>query len=152
LLSAIPGVNVNIFNAATILHEYTCLNLRKAKRLPPKCARAGHNSSNQPMVYHVYILSNPSGVLYVGVINFLERRIMEHRTGSISGFTKKYGVQRLVYFEAVGDFRTAIAREKQLKCWRREKKVGLIRRQNPKFADLSGGLQLGLSGLWAKPR
>jgi putative endonuclease len=69
------------------------------------------------MVYHVYILSNPSGVLYIGVTNFLERRIMEHRTGGVSGFTKKYGVQRLVYFEAFGDNRTAIAREKQLKGW-----------------------------------
>ena len=89
------------------------------------------------MVYHVCILANASGVLYIGVTDFLERRILEHRTGSISGFTRKYGVQRLVYFEEFGDIRTAIAPEKQLKGWRREKNVALIRRQNPKFADLS---------------
>jgi putative endonuclease len=93
--------------------------------------------SSKVTVYHVYILSNPSGVLYTGVTNHLDRRIAEHKQKLISGFTKKYDVTRLVYFEAYGDVRNAIAREKQIKRWRREKKLALIRRMNPQFRDLS---------------
>ncbi len=88
-------------------------------------------------LYHVYILANPSGVLYTGVTNDLERRVAQHKQKLQSGFTKKYEVVRLVYLEPYGDIRNAISREKQIKRWRREKKLALIRNVNPKFRDLS---------------
>jgi putative endonuclease len=88
-------------------------------------------------VYHVYILASSSGVLYIGVTNHLERRVTEHKQQPRSGFTKKYQVFRLVYFEPFGDVRNAINREKQLKRWRRDKKIALIRGMIPKFRDLS---------------
>jgi putative endonuclease len=89
------------------------------------------------VVYNVYILANPTGVLYTGVTRCLERRVGEHRGKEIPGFTPKYDVVRLVYYEAFGDVRNAIAREKQPKRWRREKKLALIRLENPEFVDLS---------------
>ena len=92
------------------------------------------------VVYHVYILANASGVLYTGVTSGLERRVAQHKQGLFAGFTKEYEVKRLVYFEGFGDVRDAISREKQIKGWRREKKLALIRRMNPKFRDLSGEL------------
>jgi putative endonuclease len=93
------------------------------------------------MVYHVYVLASATGVLYIGVTSCLERRVGEHRRGDGSGFTTQYDVLRLVYFEAFGDVRDAIAREKQLKRWRREKKVKLIRWENPRFEDLSARIR-----------
>src|SRR5262249_31221066 len=89
------------------------------------------------MVYHTYILASASGVLYIGVTNHLERRGLQHKLGETRGFTKKYEVHRLVYFEEFGDVRNAIVREKQLKGWKREKKLELIRRVNPRMRDLS---------------
>jgi len=89
------------------------------------------------VVYHVYILASATGVLYVGVTNNLERRIAQHKEKRVSGFTKRYSVTRLVYFEAYGDVRNAITREKEIKAWRREKKLALIRSMNPSFRDLS---------------
>ena len=88
-------------------------------------------------VYHIYILASASGVLYIGVTNHLERRVTEHKQQLCPGFTKKYEVLRLVYFEPFGDVRNAISREKQLKRWRRSKKLALIRATNQKFRDLS---------------
>ncbi|MGB8324770.1 MAG: GIY-YIG nuclease family protein [Candidatus Acidiferrum sp.] len=88
-------------------------------------------------VFHVYILANSSGVLYTGVTIHLERRVAQHKQKSIPGFTKKYDVVRLVYFEPFGDVRNAISREKQIKRWRREKKLILIRAINPQLRDLS---------------
>ena len=89
------------------------------------------------VAYHVYILASASGVLYTGVTSALERRVMEHKQGLVDGFTKTYQVHRLVYYEAFGHVRDAIGREKQIKRWRREKKLALIRGMNPKFQDLS---------------
>jgi putative endonuclease len=74
------------------------------------------------MVYHMYIMASESGVLYTGVTNFLERRIAEHKLGKVEGLSKRYKTTKLVYFEPFEDVRNAIAREKQLKRWRREKK------------------------------
>jgi len=88
-------------------------------------------------VYHAYILASASGVLYTGVTNNLERRVSEHKQQLCSSFTKKYEVFRLVYFEPFGDAQNAINREKQIKRWRREKKLALIRGINPKFRDLT---------------
>jgi putative endonuclease len=89
------------------------------------------------VVYHVYILASASGVLYTGVTSDLERRVVQHKQGFCDGFTKEYEVKRLVYSEGFGDVREAISREKQIKRWRREKKLALIWRMNPKFRDLS---------------
>jgi putative endonuclease len=93
--------------------------------------------------YWVYILSSRNRVLYVGVTNDLQRRIAEHKSHLVPGFTAKYKVDRLVYFETMGDVRAAIAREKQIKGWRREKKAALIASANPDWEDVSAGWVLG---------
>jgi len=87
--------------------------------------------------YHVYIMSNISKMLYAGVTNNLEHRVLQHKAKLIDGFTKKYNLHRLVYFEAFGNIRDAIAREKQIKGWLRAKKVALIKSANPDWKDLS---------------
>jgi putative endonuclease len=87
--------------------------------------------------YWVYILSGRTRTLYVGVTNDLERRTYEHQNKLVPGFTSKYRVDRLVYFEEHADIRVAIEREKQIKSWRREKKMALIESRNPKWRDLS---------------
>ena len=87
--------------------------------------------------YYVYILASLSGTLYIGITSNLEKRMFDHKEGLIEGFTKKYEVHRVVYFESYDDVRTAINREKQLKRWRREKKVALIERINPSWRDLA---------------
>jgi putative endonuclease len=87
--------------------------------------------------FHVYILTNVSKVLYIGVTNDLERRIYEHKLKLVPGFSAKYNLHRLVYFEAFGHIGNAIAREKELKGWLRSKKVALIQSQNPKWLDLA---------------
>ena len=86
--------------------------------------------------YYVYILTNRSGTLYVGVTNDLERRIHEHRSGLVDGFTKAYRIHELVYFEECGEVVDAITREKQIKGWSRAKKVALIATLNPRWEDL----------------
>jgi len=89
-------------------------------------------------MYYVYILTNwDSKVMYVGMTNELQRRIYEHKNKLIEGFTKKYNINKLVYFEAVEDVVVAIAREKEIKKWRREKKNRLVMKQNPTWEDLS---------------
>jgi putative endonuclease len=88
--------------------------------------------------YWVYILTNkPHDTLYIGVTNSLERRIWQHKTKVLEGFTKRYGLNRLVYFEEFRDATNAIAREKELKGWLRRKKVDLIQKENPLWRDLS---------------
>jgi putative endonuclease len=82
-------------------------------------------------------MTNQSGTLYIGVTNNLERRIFEHKNLVIKGFTKKYNINRLVYFEETNDIVAAIEREKQLKGWRRDKKIALIASLNPEWKDLS---------------
>ena len=89
------------------------------------------------MTYYVYILSSPSRTIYVGMTNNLERRIYEHAQKLIPGFTSRYNVSRLVYFEETPDVYAAIAREKQLKGWRRARKIALIEASNPEWRDLS---------------
>ena len=86
--------------------------------------------------YYVYIMSNRTHTLYIGVTNNLLRRVEEHRAGTFGGFTSKYKLRRLVYFEHTDDIGGAIAREKQLKNWRREKKITLIEKMNPTWTDL----------------
>lgn len=89
--------------------------------------------------YYVYMLTNEyNNVLYIGVTNNLSRRVYEHQNGVVEGFTKRYHVHKLVWFESCNDVKDAIAREKQLKRWSREKKDALIRQMNPEWKDLSG--------------
>lgn len=89
-------------------------------------------------LYHVYIMTNLlDTVLYIGVTNNLARRIEEHRQKKFGGFTAKYNVTKLVYFEETSDIMTAIEREKIFKGWRRSKKDDLIRQMNPEWKDLS---------------
>jgi putative endonuclease len=89
-------------------------------------------------MYYVYILaSKRNGTLYIGVTNNLERRVAEHKLGTVEGFTKRYGVHILVYVESHDDVRTAIQPEKQLKKWNRQWKINLKEKTNPKWIDLS---------------
>ncbi len=88
--------------------------------------------------YFVYILTNQNNkVMYIGVTNDLNRRITEHKSHLISGFTQKYNVDKLVYFESTPDINSAIAREKQLKGWKRSKKDALIKAYNPDWKELA---------------
>ena len=88
--------------------------------------------------YSVYILTNKSNkVLYIGVTNDLTRRMYEHKNKMINGFTKKYNLNKLVYFDTTPDVRSALEREKQLENWHRDWKINLISEFNPKWKDLS---------------
>ncbi|HVT13724.1 MAG TPA: GIY-YIG nuclease family protein [Fimbriimonadaceae bacterium] len=86
--------------------------------------------------YYVYILASANRTLYTGVTNRLGNRVWQHKEGVFGGFTSKYRVHKLVYFEEFSEITEAIAREKQIKRWRREKKVFLIERNNPQWLDL----------------
>jgi putative endonuclease len=86
---------------------------------------------------YVYILaSRPGGAIYIGVTNDLVRRVYEHKSGAVPGFTKRYGIARLVYFEAYPDVRNALQREKNMKHWPRAYKMRLIVQDNPTWRDL----------------
>lgn len=87
--------------------------------------------------YYVYILSGPSETLYTRVTNDLERRVMEHKKKVVRGFSSKFNMNRLLYFESFNHPLDAIAAEKQIKGWLRKKKLDLIRTINPEFKDLS---------------
>jgi len=87
--------------------------------------------------YYVYILTNKSKTLYTGVTNNLSRRLYEHKNKLIDGFTKKYNIDKLVYYEIYNTPDEAIAREKQIKGWLRKKKVALIESMNKEWMDLS---------------
>ncbi len=86
--------------------------------------------------YYVYIMASYRGTLYTGVTNDLDRRVYEHRHKLVEGFTKKYNVSKLVYYEVTANVEAAIAREKQIKDWRRSKRVALIESMNPYWVDL----------------
>lgn len=85
--------------------------------------------------YYVYVMASISKVLYVGVTNDLIRRVLQHRLGLNNGFTKKYNCKRLVYYEYFTDINQAIKREKQLKGWKRNRKIELIETENPEWID-----------------
>ena len=88
--------------------------------------------------YYIYILSNWNNkVMYIGMTNNLNRRLYQHKHKLIEGFTKKYNVNKLVYFEETGIVQSAIYREKVLKGWKRDKKNKLVEKNNPKWNDLS---------------
>ena len=87
--------------------------------------------------YSVYILGSLSGTLYIGITSNLPFRVRQHKEHTFRGFTAEYEVDRLLYYETYGEVSTAIAREKQLKGWKRERKVALIEKSNPEWKDLS---------------
>ena len=94
-------------------------------------------------MYYVYILTNKGhSVLYTGVTNNLERRLYEHRNHLVPGFTDRYNVNKLVYFEYGNDVRSAIEREKQIKGWTRKRKEDLINTINPEWKDLGKEMEL----------
>ena len=86
------------------------------------------------------LASNKDGVLYIGVTNSLRRRIWQHQNNDIKGFTEKYHVHKLVYYEVYGEIADALSREKRMKEWRREWKIKLIEKDNPSWKDLSEDL------------
>jgi putative endonuclease len=87
--------------------------------------------------YYVYIMSSTSRRLYTGITNNVERRLYEHKHHLLKGFTDRYNIELLVYYEHFNEARAAIAREKQIKGWLRRKKIALIEAANPKWHDLS---------------
>ncbi len=87
--------------------------------------------------YYVYIMTNKSRTLYTGVTSNLIRRVYEHKNKLIDGFTKKYNITKLIYYELTNEVTSAIAREKQIKGWLRKKKFALIESMNPQWKDLS---------------
>ena len=87
--------------------------------------------------FYVYIMSSKSGTLYVGLTSDIKKRVYEHKNHLIAGFTDKYNIDRLLYIETMSEPASAINREKQIKAWRREKKVELIDLLNPEWNDLS---------------
>ena len=89
-------------------------------------------------MYYVYIMTNWNNrVLYTGITNDIERRVYEHKNKLIKGFTSKYNINKLVYFDYTSDVKSAIEKEKQIKGWRRQKKNELIQSKNPEWKDLS---------------
>ena len=91
--------------------------------------------------YYIYLITNKGlNVLYAGVTNNLIRRIYEHKNKLVEGFTKKYNVDRLIYYEVYSEISDAIAREKQIKGWARKKKNDLINQTNPEWKDLSADI------------
>jgi putative endonuclease len=90
-------------------------------------------------IYYVYIVASRTRVIYVGMTGFLMARILRHRAGEGGAFTRKYRVHRLVYYEVFHNVGAAIARETEMKKWRREKKVELVRAKNPTWEDLAQG-------------
>jgi putative endonuclease len=92
--------------------------------------------------YYVYIMASHSRTLYVGLTNDLQRRVWQHKTGALEGFTRKYQVKQLVYFERTSDPNAAITREKQLKRWSRARKYRLIEEHNVGWRDLGANLEV----------
>jgi putative endonuclease len=86
---------------------------------------------------YTYIIGSPTGILYIGVTSDIYTRVQQHKNGTFEGFSKEHGCTRLLYYEQHEDISQSIAREKQLKGWRREKKLNLIRTQNPAFKDIA---------------
>jgi len=95
-----------------------------------------HGARRSQGYYFVYLLSSLSGTLYVGLTDNLWKRVQEHKAGLFDGFTKKYNVSRLMYFETFNDSYLAADREQQIKKWRREKKIALFAKSNPQWRDL----------------
>ena len=105
----------------------------------PRFARNDNSREwcNVSKQYYVYLMASKSHVLYVGLTNDLQRRVEQHKQKLVEGFTARYNITRLVYYEVTNDVHVALAREKEIKGWRRSKKVALIESVNPTWRDLS---------------
>jgi putative endonuclease len=103
----------------------------------PVCYHAALVRSQGEYKFWMYIMSSVTGTLYIGVTGELYARVFQHKAGEVEGFSATYKCVRLVYYESFDDVRRAIAREKQLKRWRREKKIALIEKMNPRWQDLA---------------
>ncbi len=114
-------------------HVAACVSSLRLRPLSP----AAYQQAVRRRSFFVYIMSSRYGVLYTGVTNDIDRRVYEHKTKESPGFTRRYNVTRLVYFEEYSSTSDAIAREKQIKGWSRKKKLDLIRSENPTWRDLS---------------
>jgi len=112
---------------------------RQMRNLVSKGNAIYNGSMPVSKTYYVYIMTNQSRTLYVGLTNNIRRRVREHKDGLIEGFTHRYNIDTLVYVESFGDVESAIEREKQIKQWSRAKKSRLINRDNPDWLDLSDG-------------
>ena len=111
----------------------------RERRIPAGTISTRRNLTMLDLLFYVYILaSKRNGTLYIGVTNDLERRTYEHKNNLVRGFTSRYSVHMLVYYEIYADAYTAIAREKSLKHWRRLWKLELIEKHNPNWIDLCG--------------
>jgi putative endonuclease len=97
-------------------------------------------STRMERTFHVYFMASKSGVIYLGVTSHLSRRVAQHKEKTFPGFTQKYSVTKLVWFEPHASIRSAISREKEIKKWRRSKKIALIESLNPEWNDLSQSL------------
>ena len=95
------------------------------------------NKRQEMYEYYVYIMSNKTRMIYVGVTNDLERRVYEHKNKLVPGFTSRYNLDKLVYFDSTNDITAAIEREKEIKGWVRRKKTALINSMNPEWKDLA---------------
>jgi putative endonuclease len=102
-------------------------------KTPTQC----QNPTQMDRTYHVYLMASQSGVLYLGVTSHLSKRAFQHQQKLLPGFTKKYNVTKLVWFEPHSTARAAISREKEIKKWRRSKKITLIESLNPTWTELS---------------
>jgi len=130
-----------------LLHQNSCHSDRREESASPKLLsfrpKGGICFLPREKQYYVYILASKSRVLYVGVTGFLMPRVMQHKTAEADGFSQRYKVNRLVYYETFQYVNNAIARETEIKKWRREKKVALIKLLNPTWEDLAAA--------WDKP-
>ncbi|MBN2132603.1 MAG: GIY-YIG nuclease family protein [Sedimentisphaerales bacterium] len=97
------------------------------------------NHMARAKTYCIYIMTNKSGTLYTGVTGSIKTRVWQHKNGLVEGFTKRYNITRLIYYESFADISSAIAREKEIKGWVRRKKLDLIASANPQWDDLSKG-------------
>jgi len=110
-------------------------------RNPDFSGRKMNNIMKEEKQYYVYLMaSKRNGTLYIGITSNLADRIDKHKKGMYDGFTKKYKIEKLVYYEIYGDVYRAISREKQLKDWKRDWKIQLIEKDNPAWRDLSDNL------------
>jgi|WetSurMetagenome_2_1015567.scaffolds.fasta_scaffold430036_2 putative endonuclease len=133
-----PRVNVTLSAAKGL----NCYHRFYISYLSGNCHSERSEESQQqsrfPMnQYYVYIMTNKSRTLYTGVTNNLERRVSEHKQKLIPGFTSKYNIDKLVYYEVANDISSAISREKEIKGWVRIKKIAIIESRNPGWCDLS---------------
>src|SRR5439155_19121727 len=137
--SVMPRFTKWVLRSKTYLSSFQPSTLNNKKLRDADCHPERSEGPHRLMkAFYVFMMTNRSRVvLYTGITNSLMRRVWQHQNGEVEGFTKTYKVNRLVYYERFNHPRDAIAREKEIKGWRREKKSALVESMNPKWADLS---------------